>query len=182
MKNVFSLMVLTAAVLVAGRSPAVAQGIFSRISVGSHAGVSLDDGRIDRERVGGHVSFSLIGRLEFWAGLNAETNPLSFGTIEGTVSSAVTQGLFTARVRPFGTTGLASLLYTGYGLTFRRVSLSGGVEDGTTTTEWTDLALLGVELPVGRIRPFAELQVIDIFDREETAVANLYFGVNFKLR
>ena len=182
MQRFFRLTVLTVAVMAVGSSPAVAQGIFSRISVGSHAGVSLDDGKIDQERIGGHVNVSLIGRLEFWAGFNAETNPLSFGTVEGTVSSSVTQGLFTARVRPFGTTGLRSFLYTGYGLTFRRVSLSGGIEDGTTTTEWTDLGLLGVELPVGRIRPFAEVQLIDIFDREQTAVGNLYLGVNFKLR
>ena len=126
MQKVFRLTLLTAVFMTAGNSAAVAQGIFSRISVGSHAGLNLDNGEVADGRLGGHVIVSLVGPLELWTGFNAEVDPPVFTTIEGDVTTSFLQGLFAARVRPFGAEGLGSLWYLGYGLTFRRASLKGG--------------------------------------------------------
>jgi hypothetical protein len=69
----------------------------------------------------------------------------------------------------------------GYGFTLVHASLR--TTDGTfsdSDTDGTDIGVIGLTLPKGRVRPFAELYLIDLLERN-SAGGHLLFGLNLRI-
>lgn len=90
------------------------------------------------------------------------------------------QSYFTARVRPLGA---GSFLTLGYGVTVARVSVHDRLLDQrAAVTDATDVRLIGLELPVWQVRPFAELYLVDLLERTASVGGNLLLGVSYRFR
>ena len=97
----------------------------------------------------------------------------------GTVDGSAWQGYLTVRVHPFGPESFLSL---GYGLTVVHASVHA--TDGSfsgSDTDATDVAVLGVTLPKGRVRPFTEVYALDLLERRSAVGGHLLAGVNVRL-
>jgi hypothetical protein len=144
--------------------------------VGAHYGANLSDGHWDDERFGAQGSVHIVGPLETAAAFSV------FSDWPGAVgfTGSAWQAYWTARVRPRGPWSFAS---AGYGF----VLLHGSLRSTSTTfrqsaSTFTDAIVLGLEAPIPRIRPFADLYLIDILDRESGVGVNILLGVQFLVR
>jgi hypothetical protein len=169
---------LVAVVLAAVLAPTWAAGQASnRVSLGIHGGFNFSDGAVEDERIGIQGSVPVIWRLSlnpaFGYFYNFPGDPSGF--LEGSAWEAY----LTARVHPFGTN---SWLGLGYGLTFAHASVEAA--DGAfsdSDSDATDVGVVSVTLPKGRVRPFAEVYFIDLLERSSAVGGHLLFGLNYYL-
>jgi len=85
------------------------------------------------------------------------------------------QAYWTMRVRPRGPLSFASL---GYGFVLLHSSLRNtSLQLDTAGSDFTDAIVLGLEAPTPHVRPFADLYLIDILDRESAVGVNLLMGI-----
>jgi hypothetical protein len=148
----------------------------ARLQVGLHGGFDFGEGDVEDERVGVQASIPLFWLLTanpaFSYLYNWPDDPTGF--FEG----SAWQGYLTVRVHPFGGD---SFLGVGYGFTLAYASLrsaDGIISD--SDTDATDVGVIALSLPSGRVRPFAELYLIDLLERRSAVGANLLFGVNLR--
>ena len=146
------------------------------LQVGLHGGFDFSDGDVEDERVGVQASIPLFWRLTanpaFSYLYNWPDDPTGF--FEG----SAWQGYLTVRVHPFGGD---SFLGVGYGLTLAYASLrtaDGAISD--SDTDATDVGVIALTLPSGRVRPFAELYLIDLLEHSSVG-GNLLFGLNLRI-
>ncbi|MGH2669663.1 MAG: hypothetical protein ACRDH5_11220 [bacterium] len=109
------------------------------LRVGAHVAGNMMNGPFDLIRVGGKVMLPVSARLYAQGSVNRFT-----GGAEWEVSGAL-------RYRPFGATAGDSPFYLGVG--WAGINFGGNHES-------YDLWLTGLELPVGRFRPYVELQFL----------------------
>jgi hypothetical protein len=146
------------------------------IEAGVHFGFNFSNGEIEDERLGLGAIVPVLGPIELTATFSYRYNFLNDPSMES--SGSAWQSYFTARVRPFGRGSFAAL---GYGLTVSHISVSHPTQGTRSNTEVTDVIVIGLELPLWWIRPFGELYLIDILDRESAVGGNALFGLNFTL-
>src|SRR2546423_1861920 len=141
----------------------------------AHYGLNLSDGHWEDERLGAQASVHVIGPLETAAALSVFTN---WPGAPGFTGSAW-QAYWTMRVRPRGSWSFASV---GYGFVLIHSSLrNASLQLDTSGSNFTDAVVLGLEAPTPHIRPFADLYLIDILDRESAVGVNLLMGVQIGL-
>jgi hypothetical protein len=157
-------------------SISTAEAQAARFQVGLHGGFDLSDGDVEGERVGVQASIPLVWLLTanpvFGYLYNWPEHPRDF--FEG----SAWQSYLTVRVHPFGSD---SFLGVGYGFTLAYVSLrttTGTYSD--SDTDATDVAVIALTLPTWRVRPFAELYLIDLLEHSSVG-ANLLFGLNLRI-
>jgi hypothetical protein len=145
--------------------------------VGLHGGFDFSDGDVDNERIGLQASVPVVWLLTvnpaFSYLYNFPDDPSGF--FEG----SAWQGYLTVRVHPFGPD---SFLALGYGLTLVHASLrtsDGAFSD--SDSDATDVGVIAVTLPKGRLRPFAEVYLIDLLERQSAVGGNLLFGLNLRI-
>jgi len=143
--------------------------------VGAHYGVNLSDGHWDDERLGAQASVHMIGPLETAGALSVFTNwPGATG-----FTGSAWQAYWTIRVRPRGSASFASV---GYGFILIHSSLrNASLQLDTSGSNFTDAIVLGLEAPTPYVRPFSDLYLIDILDRESAVGVNLLMGVQIRL-
>lgn len=141
---------------------------------GVHGGFDFSDGEVDNERIGLQASVPVVWLLTanpvFSYLYNFPDDPS--GTFEG----SAWQGYLTARVHPY------SFLALGYGITVVHASITIpelGISD--SDTDATDVGVIALTLPKGRIRPFVEVYLIDLLERRATVGGHLLFGVNLRI-
>jgi hypothetical protein len=145
--------------------------------VGVHGGFNVTEGNVDDERIGVQGSIPVVWRLTvnpaFSYLYNYPDDPTGF--FEG----SAWETYFTLRVQPLGNDSFLSL---GYGFTVVHASLhttDGSFSD--SDTDGTDIGVIGFTLPKGRVRPFAELYLIDLLERQSAVGGHLLFGVNLRI-
>lgn len=147
------------------------------LQVGVHAGFDFTNGGTENPRIGVQGSIPLRWRLTLDPTFSYLYDFPDDPT--GTVDGSAWQGYLTVRVHPFGD----DFLSLGYGLTLAHASVRG--TDGSfsgSNTDATDVAVLGLTLPAGRLRPFAEVYAIDLLERRSAVGGHLLAGVNLRLR
>ncbi|MCG8604097.1 hypothetical protein MJD09_03740 [bacterium] len=150
----------------------IAQDWPSRLELGVLYGVTLDNGEFEDERIGLQATLGLWGPVEIAPAVSYFTNYPDLGS---QFSGTAWQGYLTARVRLFGPGFPAAL---GYGITFARQSLKqspSGVS--SSLTDATDVAVVSLQVPGWRVRPFVDLYLLDIFERKSAVTGNLLGGV-----
>src|SRR5213080_5267166 len=165
-----------AVTLLLGLVPLVACAAVAQTArVGAHYGVNLSDGHWEDERLGAQASVHIIGPLETAGALSVFTNwPGAAG-----FTGSAWQAYWTMRVRPRGTWSIASL---GYGFILIHNSLrDASLQLETSGSNFTDAIVLGLEAPTPFVRPFADLYLVDILDRESAVGVNLLMGVQVSL-
>ena len=154
------LVILSATVVFSWTSTAAAQIRLSDIEVGAHFGFNFGEGKIRQERLGGQLIVPVLGPFE----VNSLFGVLiDFPEFTGGSGNAWV-GFFTVAGRPFGR---GSFLSLGYGVAVQHFSVE--LDDtglGLSSTETSDTALFGFELPLKRIRPFADVHLVHLLDRE----------------
>jgi hypothetical protein len=141
---------------------------------GAHGGFDFTNGEVDNERIGVQASVP-VGWL-------LTVNPVfsylyNFpGDPTDTFEGSAWQGYLTLRVHPL------PFLALGYGMTVIHASLSSAEFDfSDSETDATDVGVVGLTLPTGRVRPFAELYLVDLLERRSAVGGHLLFGVNLRL-
>ncbi len=144
---------------------------------GVHWGFNFSDGEVDDERIGLQASVPLVWRLTinpvFSYLYNFPGDPTGFFEGSGW------QGYLTLRVHPFGNNPFLAL---GYGITLAHLSIripELGVSD--SDTDATDVGVIAVTLPKGRVRPFAEVYLVDLLERRGAVGGNLLIGANLRI-
>ncbi len=139
--------------------------------VGAHYGVNLSDGHWDDERVGAQASVHVVGPLETAGAFSLFTDwPGSSG-----FTGSAWQAYWTARVRPRGPWSFASI---GYGFVLLHSSIRNtSLQIDASGSTFTDAVVLGLEAPTPHVRPFVDLYLIDILDRESAVGVNLLMGL-----
>src|SRR2546430_8259610 len=165
-----------AVTLLLGLGPRVAGTATAQTGrVGAHYGVNLSNGHWEDERLGAQASVHVIGALETAAALSVFTN---WPGAPGFTGSAW-QAYWTMRVRPRGSWSFASV---GYGFVLIHSSLrNASLQVDMSGSNVTDAVVLGLEAPTPHARPFADLYLIDILDRESAVGVNLLMGVQIRL-
>jgi hypothetical protein len=145
--------------------------------VGVHGGFNFSDGNVDDERLGVQGSIPLVWRLTvdpvFSYLYNFPDDPT------GVYGGSAWEAYFTLRVHPFGYDSFLSL---GYGFTVAHASLH--TKDQTfsdSDTDGTDVGVIGLTYPKGRLRPFAEMYLVDLLERQSAVGGHLLFGVNLRI-
>ena len=103
-------------------------------------------------------------------------------TRDGIDRTAVSTGVG-ARAGPGGS-GFASGWYVGTGVTVLHMTNRSNSPSRSQTQEWNEVfhvTLTGFEWPVGRLRPFADLQLLDLFASGQ-AGAIISTGVSVSVR
>jgi hypothetical protein len=157
--------------------PRVAAQLRPPYQVGVHAGFDFTNGGTDNRRIGVQGSIPLRWLLTLDPAFSYLYDFPDDPT--GTVDGSAWQGYLTVRVHPFGPESFLSL---GYGLTVVHASVHA--TDGSfsgSDTDATDVAVLGVTLPKGRVRPFAEVYALDLLERRSAVGGHLLAGVNVRL-
>jgi hypothetical protein len=143
--------------------------------VGVHYGVNLSDGHWDDERLGAQASVHIIGPLETAGAFSVFTD---WPGTPGSTGSAW-QAYWTMRVRPRGPWSIAS---AGYGFILLHSSLRNAtLQLDVSGSHFTDAIVLGLEGPTPYVRPFADLYLVDILDRESAVGVNLLMGIQIRL-
>ena len=168
------------ALLVSLLSPALAQaqaGPPGHYLVGVHGGFNFSDGNIDDERIGVQGSIPVVWRLTldpaFSYLYNYPDDPTGF------FKGSAWETYLTVRVHPLGNDSFFSV---GYGFTLAHASLrtaDGAFSD--SDTDATDIGVIGLSFPKGRVRPFADLYLIDLLERRRAVGGHLLFGVNLRI-
>jgi hypothetical protein len=171
MSRIFGCVVLLALLLIG--STVVAQ-TRSPFQVGVHGGFDFSDGEVDNERIGLQASVPVVWRLTvnpvFSYLYNFPGDPTGF--FEG----SAWEGYLTLRVHPY------SFVALGYGITLIHASLSIpslGLSD--SETDATDVGVIALTYPRGRVRPFAEVYLVDLLERRGAVGGHLLFGVNLRI-
>ena len=144
------------------------------VRLGVHGGFDLSDGEVEQGRVGvqGAVPIGWLLTLNPAASYIYDFPDDPTGTFEG----SAWETYLTLRVQPFG---LDSWLGLGYGLTYAHASVH--TKDGAfsgSDSDATDVGVIALTLPKGRVRPFADFYLIDLLERQASVGAHLLFGVN----
>lgn len=145
---------------------------------GVHGGFDFTNGGTDNRRVGVQGSIPLRWLLTVDPAVSYLYDFPDDPT--GTVDGSAWQAYLTVRVHPFGPDSFLSL---GYGLSLVHASIHA--TDGSfsgSDTDATDVAVLGLTLPKGRIRPFAEVYALDLLERRSAVGGHLLAGLNVRLR
>ncbi len=163
--------VLLLSTLCAVATPLYAQREIPPVNVGVHLAANASDGTLTDFRFGAQVLFTVLGPIQMSSGFNkyAGKRDPSSGALSGW------QGWLNIRVSPFGLGW-----YVGTGLTaihesYRAIAVVG-FPDSHAATEVSHVVLIGVDLPTGKLRPFLELQALDL-----GAQIHLMTGVNIRL-
>jgi hypothetical protein len=166
------------ALLVSLLVPAAARGqARAHFQVGVHGGFNFTNGSVEDERLGIQGSIPVVWRLTlnpaFSYLYNYPDDPTGF--YEG----SAWETYFTLRVHPLGND---SFLSVGYGFTLVHASLrtsDGSFDD--SDTDGTDVGVIALSLPQGRVRPFAEVYLIDLLERQSAVGGHLLFGLNLRI-
>jgi len=151
--------------------PVACTGGAQTARVGAHYGVNLSDGHWEDERLGAQASVHIVGPLETAGAFSVLT---AWPGATGFTGSAW-QAYWTMRVRPRGPLSFASV---GYGFVLLHSSLrNASLGLDTAGSDFTDAIVLGLEAPTPHVRPFADLYLIDILDRESAVGVNLLMGI-----
>src|SRR5437870_1797498 len=139
--------------------------------VGAHYGVNLSDGHWEDERFGAQASVHIVGPLETAGAFSVLTG---WPGATGSTGSAW-QAYWTMRVRPRGPWSFASI---GYGFVLLHSSIRNtSLQIDASGSTFTDAVVLGLEAPTPHVRPFVDLYLIDILDRESAVGVNLLMGL-----
>jgi hypothetical protein len=142
-----------------------------RLDVGAICGFEFTDG-VEDPRLGAlsEIGFGRFGVTAAFALVQQEL-PMEW-------SGSGWQLYLTGRIRIFGPRSWLSL---GYGLTIEHRTANWSFLDRTdriyNRTSTTDAALVGVGLPVGRFRPFADIVATRLLDRDGTVGGHALFGL-----
>jgi len=145
--------------------------------VGVHGGFNFGDGDIHDERIGVQGSIPLVWWLTADPVLSYLYNFPDDPT--GVYEGSAWEAYFTVRVHPLGND---SFLSVGYGVTMVHASLrtKDHVSSGSDTNG-TDVGVIGLTYPKGRVRPFADMYLVDLLERESAVGGHLLFGVNLRI-
>jgi hypothetical protein len=141
--------------------------------VGAHYGVNLSNGHWEDHRLGAQGALRVIGPVEIAGGISVFTD---WPGVTG-VSGTAWQGYGTVRARPGGRWAFVS---AGYGFVLAHASL----QQGTVTisdSQFTDAVVVGLEAPLPYVRPFGDLYLVSILDRESAVGVNLLLGLQVPL-
>ena len=145
------------------------------VRFGLHYGVNLSDGRWEDERFGAQTAFHLVGPLETAGAFSVYSN---WPNTPGFTGSAW-QAYWTLRVRPHWRWSFVS---AGYGFVLLHSSLRNPTfQVDTSASNFTDALVFGLEAPTPFVRPFADLYLIDILDREAAVGVNVLMGLQVPL-
>ena len=145
------------------------------VRFGLHYGVNLSNGGWEDERFGGQATLHLVGPLEAAGTFSVYSN---WPNVTGYDGSAWHASL-TLRARPHGFWSFAS---AGYGFVLLHSSLrNSSAQIDTSYSNFTDALVFGLEAPTPFVRPFADLYLIDILDRESAVGVNLLLGLQVAL-
>src|SRR5437870_5324222 len=165
-----------AVTLLLGLVPLVACAAVAQTArVGAHDAVNFSAGNWEDERLGAQASVPIIGPLETAGALSVFANwPGATG-----FTGSAWQAYWTVRVRPRGSVSFASV---GYGFILIHSSLRNtSLQLDTSGSSFTDAIVLGLEAPTPYVRPFADVYLIDILDRESAVGVNLLMGIQIRL-
>jgi hypothetical protein len=145
--------------------------------IGVHAGFDFTNGGTENRRVGVQGSIPLRWRLTVDPTLSYLYEFPNDPT--GTLHGSAWQIYLTVRVHPFS----SDFLSLGYGLTLAHASVHATDDSFSgSDTDATDVGVLSLTLPTGRVRPFAELYAIDLLERRSAVGGHLLAGLNLRLR
>ena len=135
-------------------------GRVSELELGTHFAARVRGGVAEAARMGVQLTVPIAGPVEFTPGLN-----LIFGSAGGQGNGGW-QVFGNVRVRPFSR---GSPWYVGTGATFVKIRPTFG-ENLFRSIEksWSHVLLTGVSAVLGPIRPFVELQVLDLVTPGQT--------------
>jgi len=134
------------------------------VRIAGHFTGVMSNGPFDPVLVGGKVLIPLTDRVEIYPGLSRVVSRFYDDAWEATVA---------VQIRPFGTPSRTPL-YIAMGW---MVVKDGGI------TEGVDLVAPGVEIPVGRLRPFAELQFLGLLQISQAGFGvQAQFGLTWATR
>ena len=144
------------------------------LQVGAHGGFDFSDGGVDQERLGVQGSIPIVWRLTVDPVIGYLYNwP---GDPSGTFEGSAWEGYLTLRVHPW------SFLGVGYGLTWVHATLHAPEFDiSESDSDATDVGVIALTLPKGRVRPFAEVYLVDLLERQSAVGGHLLFGVNLRV-
>ncbi len=137
-------------------------GRLSELELGTHLAARVGGGAAEAERIGVHLTIPIAGPVEFSPGFN-----LIFGSADGRGNGGW-QAFGNAKVRLFNR---RSPWYVGTGATFVKLSPRFGDGGGlfrTIEKSWSHVLLTGVSAVLGPIRPFVELQILDLVTPGQT--------------
>ena len=148
--------------------------------VGIYFGFRFTEGFIDQERLGGQVVVPFFGPVEFVGSFGVFTNfPGAEGGAEE-FSGTAWEAFLTVGARPLGR---HSALILGYGLVIAHSSIdSTGFGVGGSSTETSDAGLIGVEVPLKRVRPFSYLYLVNLLNRGSAVGGFWLLGLNVVLQ
>ncbi|OLC06225.1 MAG: hypothetical protein AUH41_13235 [Gemmatimonadetes bacterium 13_1_40CM_66_11] len=145
--------------------PALGQQTRAPLRIGTHVAGNMMNGPFDMYRVGGQLVIPIGPRLAVY--------PVVSRFLDGPeweLSAAL-------RYRPFGAREGSSPLYLGVGF--------AGINWGHEGRGY-DLLITGLELPIGRLRPYAELQflgpVFKLVNPQQDWGVQAYSGLTWALR
>jgi hypothetical protein len=144
------------------------------VRLGLHGGFNLSNGEVEQGRLGiqGAVPIAWLLTVNPAVSYIYDFPDDPTGTFEG----SAWETYLTLRVQPFG---LDSWLGLGYGLTYAHLSVH--TKDGTfsdSAGDATDVGVIALTLPKGRVRPFADFYLIGLLERRASVGAHLLFGAN----
>ena len=135
-----------------------------RVSVGLHVAGAVRDRSLSQGRVGGQLAIDLFGPVDLYLGFNVP------------VGDDGSQVLLNVRLWPLGR---QSSWYVGGGLTRIKMDAASGEPASRGATTYPML-LAGVSPRVRRLRPFAELHLVDVAHPRDTDVI-LAMGVSIRI-
>lgn len=157
MRRVFAATVLVCALV---STQAAAQQAPPALRIGAHVGGNMMNGPFDYVRFGGHLLIPLGARVDIYPAVSHFSDGADWQ-----VSIAL-------RYRPFAAP--RSPLYVGAGWT--------GINYGPSSESY-DVWLTGVEVPLGRFRPYVEMQFLGpIVSLPGSVIVQAYAGINWSAR
>lgn len=141
-------------------TPAAPQQASTPLRIGAHIAGNMMNGPFDLVRVGGQLLIPLGTRVD------------AYPAVSRFLDGGEWQVSFALRYRPFAAPG--SPLYLGAGWT--------GINFGPQRESY-DLWLTGVEVPVGRLRPYVEMQFLGpIVSMPGGVLVQAYAGITWAAR
>jgi hypothetical protein len=138
------------------------------VSVGIHVAGAVRDGSLSQGRVGGQLAIDLFGPVDLYLGFNV--------IFDVPVGDDGSQMLLNVRLWPLGR---QSPWYVGGGLTRIKMDAANGEPASMGATTYPIL-LAGVSPKVRRLRPFAELHLVDVAHPRDTNVI-LAMGLSIRI-
>ena len=171
-----TLAMIIASVVVWLPNPLAAQVRLADPEVGAYLGFRFTESSIDQERLGGQVVVPFLGSAEFVGSFGVFTN---YPGVEG-FSGTAWETFLTVGARPFGKHSALSL---GYGPVITHSSVeSTAFGNRASSTEVSDAGLIGVEIPLKRLRPFSYVYLVNLLNRGNAVGGFLLLGLNVVLQ